>query len=267
MNMNQFTRELNKLTPCKDQETLDRMEYLIGTLLESVQEKFQPRHVARLRKVLRYSAHVHKNEYREDRMTPYFLHPLEVAVLLIEEGLVDFEMLCAAILHDAVETMMKTVEQEATKEAKLEKLQETLEDLSKHFGAMIKDIVDALTKRPGEGKDGNTDGYYVRQLTISRPDNRPTMWQLAVACRMIPVKFQDRTHNVKTLGCMPEHKRQLKIAETLEWFPKLRQSLIYVIEEMEKRDMEPRFPEDLPDRLYQKLEKEINQHQKYVPFS
>lgn len=262
MNVKHFTRELNEFTPCRDRKIFGRMEYLIGKLLHATQKRFTPRQVVRMLEALRYSARMHKREYRQDEITPYMLHLLEVANMLIEEDLVDFETLCAAILHDTVEAVM-----EATKEAEFEKQQERLEDISKRFGAMVKDVVDALTKRPSEGKEGNKNGYYIRQLKLSHPDCRPTMWQLAVAWRMVVIKFKDRTHNVRTLDCMPFHKQEKKIAETLEWFPQLRQSLMYVVKEMRKRDMKPLLPENLPDRLSEKLEAEISRHRKSTPLS
>lgn len=55
---------------------------------------------------------------------PYINHPIEVANILVQSGVKDFNVLSAALLHDTVEDTDTTAE-----------------ELDKEFGALIKAIV------------------------------------------------------------------------------------------------------------------------------
>ena len=53
---------------------------------------------------LDFAARAHSEQRRKDeRGTPYINHPIAVARLLVEAGVTDESVLCAALLHDTVE--------------------------------------------------------------------------------------------------------------------------------------------------------------------
>jgi len=61
--------------------------------------------LALLLKALAFAAHKHRDQRRKDAdASPYINHPIALADVLVNEGgVTDFEVLCAALLHDTVE--------------------------------------------------------------------------------------------------------------------------------------------------------------------
>lgn len=56
-----------------------------------------------LMEALLFSAHEHRKTRRKDQITPYINHPLAVVYKLIEHGIRDEQLLCAAAMHDLIE--------------------------------------------------------------------------------------------------------------------------------------------------------------------
>ena len=79
---------------------------------------------------LQLAAYKHRDQRRKDHAaSPYINHPIALADVLVNEGgVTDYEVLCAALLHD-------TVEDTAT----------TPEELAEVFGTRIADIVAEVT--------------------------------------------------------------------------------------------------------------------------
>ena len=76
-------------------------------------------------KAMRFASIKHRDQRRKGKSAaPYINHPIEVADILVQSGVKDYDVLAAALLHD-------TVEDTDTTEKELEK----------EFGAKIKGIV------------------------------------------------------------------------------------------------------------------------------
>ena len=128
---------------------------------------------------------------------PYIIHPMAVAVTLIDWGM-DIDSVIAGILHDTVEDT-----------------DTTLEDIEKHFGKDVAFLVDGVTK-VSQARAGMQD------LTEYLPQTKDNLSKLLIAVgqdvRVVIIKLADRLHNLQTLQHMPRDK-QLKIArESLEVF-------------------------------------------------
>jgi len=69
--------------------------------------------LALLLKALAFAAHKHRDQRRKDaEASPYINHPIALADVLVNEGgVADFEVLCAALLHDTVEDTATTYEE------------------------------------------------------------------------------------------------------------------------------------------------------------
>jgi guanosine-3',5'-bis(diphosphate) 3'-pyrophosphohydrolase len=69
--------------------------------------------LALLLKALAFAAHKHRDQRRKDAdASPYINHPIALADALVNEGgVTDFEVLCAALLHDTVEDTDTTHEE------------------------------------------------------------------------------------------------------------------------------------------------------------
>lgn len=73
---------------------------------------------------LQFASRKHMSQRRKNGDIPYINHPIEVANILAQAGIQDYNVLCAAILHDTVEDTDTSPE-----------------ELEKEFGAKIKGIV------------------------------------------------------------------------------------------------------------------------------
>ena len=69
--------------------------------------------LALLLKALAFAAHKHRDQRRKDAdASPYINHPIALADVLVNEGgVTDYEVLCAALLHDTVEDTATTHEE------------------------------------------------------------------------------------------------------------------------------------------------------------
>ena len=87
---------------------------------------------------LAFSAEKHKNQRRKDaQTTPYINHPIELVNVLVNEGgVVSWDVLCAALLHDVIEDT-----------------QTTEAELLAHFGKKVTAIVKELTDDKSLAKD------------------------------------------------------------------------------------------------------------------
>lgn len=85
---------------------------------------------ALLLRALQFSAEKHRHQRRKDAASsPYINHPIEVADTLATAGAVtDPDILVAAILHDTVEDTLTTTE-----------------ELERHFGPVVRRLVDEVT--------------------------------------------------------------------------------------------------------------------------
>lgn len=127
---------------------------------------------------------------------PYFSHPVEVAYKLTEYRL-DATSIVTALLHDTVEDT-----------------DATLEDIEKHFGTEIKNLVDGVTKLSRlEGKSENMkQAENFRKLLIAMSED----------IRVLLVKLADRLHNMETLKHIPNPEKRQRIArETVDIYASL----------------------------------------------
>ncbi len=152
-------------------------------LLRSMQNKMDNVDKDKIRRAFELAADAHKAQRRKSG-EPYILHPIEVAIICIDEiGLGPTAAVCA-LLHDVVEDT-----------------DYTLDDIRKEFGEKIAQIVDGLTKLDG------SETYE----SVQAENFRKVISTLVIDVRVVLIKMADRLHNMRTIGSMPRHK-QLKIA-------------------------------------------------------
>jgi guanosine-3',5'-bis(diphosphate) 3'-pyrophosphohydrolase len=137
-----------------------------------------------IRKAFNISMEAHK-EMRRKSGEPYIYHPLEVALICVEEiGLGPTSIICA-LLHDVVEDTTLT-----------------LKDIRREFGPKVAKIIDGLTKIAEN----------FEQTQSAQAENfRKMLLTLSEDVRVILIKLADRLHNMRTLGSMARNS-QLKIA-------------------------------------------------------
>ncbi len=126
----------------------------------------------------------HRPQKRKSGL-PYILHPLAVALVVVEEmRQQDAAIVCAALLHDVVEDT-----------------EHTLEEIGDLFGADVAFLVGAVTK-PNKKQVDNF------QHILQSVNND---------IRVLILKLSDRLHNMRTLDSMRPQK-QWKIASETQFF-------------------------------------------------
>lgn len=126
---------------------------------------------------------------------PYYLHPIEVAIIVAKEIGIDDVSVAAALLHDTVEDT-----------------DITLEHIKELFGDTVALIIDGLTKISGvfKTRDAKQAETFMKLLLSMAED-----------LRVVLIKFADRLHNMRTIQHLPRPK-QLNIAtETIELYAPL----------------------------------------------
>lgn len=158
-------------------------------------------------KIIKKAFNVSNDAHREMRRKsgePYIYHPLEVALICVEEIGLGTTSIVSALLHDVVEDT-----------------DWELEDIEREFGSKVAQIIDGLTKISGVFEYGSSQqAENFRKMLLTLSDD----------VRVILIKLADRLNNMRTLDSMPRHK-QLKIAsETMYLYAPLAHRLgLYTI--------------------------------------
>lgn len=277
-----FVKELNSYTPCitekaniKRRDIDKRLYFLIEEIAKVMRKYFSRPQQIKLMQALHYASEKHKGVYRKDEKTPYFFHPLEVAVILINLGIHDFKIIIAAILHDVPEDTTKTGEESIL----------VLKEIGLYFGAGVRNIVclvtvpnDSIGKasyisfmRKGADIFFGENGEHIVEQMVVKPFNlvkKQQYWQAMkkepdfnCRWRVIVLKFADRIHNIMTLAVMPPEKRKYKIEETRQEFPQLYEILKKTMYHLYAKGTLKKIKTlDIPPKLMSRLENEIGKH-------
>lgn len=164
------------------------------SLTEKVQQKYLPEDQAFFEKAYSFAENAHHGQMRLSG-EPFFMHPREVAGILVDLGL-DMSTVVAGLFHDIVEDTVVTIEQ-----------------LGKEFGPEIAQIVDGVTKvgKVDFSSKEEHQAEYLRKMFLA----------MASDIRVILVKLADRLHNMRTLRYQSQEKRIEKAKETLEIYAPL----------------------------------------------
>ncbi len=143
----------------------------------------------------------------------------------------DTETLCAALLHDTVEDTSAS-----------------LDEVRRHFGDSVAQLVDGVTK---------LTGITFQSRDESQAENyRKMMVAMATDIRVILIKLADRLHNMRTLSALSKQKQMEKARETLEIYAPLAHRLgIHAI----KWELEDLAFATLHPRKYDEIKKLVSQ--------
>lgn len=175
--------------PCPEQ---------VDALAAKLAEYLPAEHIARVRAAYVMGARAHDGQVRRSGEA-YITHPVAVAGILAELR-VDWETLCAAILHDTLEDTP---------------LPRT--DIVGAFGEPVAALVDAVTKL-------DKIRFASRQEAAAE-SFRKMMLAMATDLRVILIKLSDRLHNMRTLDAMADDSRRRIARETLEIYAPIAQRL------------------------------------------
>jgi len=172
----------------------DKMDDVIEKYLnleDVVLESHPGADMSRIRAAFEFARNAHGPQLREDG-TEYITHPLASAEIIAEIGL-DEDSLCAALLHDCIEDT-----------------DVTFEDIKKHFGADVAQIVDGVTKLSRVN--------YTSKEEEQMDNLRKMLIAMAQDIRVILIKIADRLHNLRTLEHVSEERQRAKALETMEMY-------------------------------------------------
>ncbi len=130
----------------------------------------------------------------------YLSHVLETAYLTALWKL-DTTSIVAALLHDSVSDGAAT-----------------REDLVRHFGEDVANIVDGVTTISNLRLKGSNQDLFLESL-------RKMILMMARDLRVVFVKLADRTHNIETLSVLPLEKQKKIAKETMEVYAPLAERL------------------------------------------
>ncbi len=147
-----------------------------------------------IEKAYYYAEAAHRGQKRISG-EPYFIHPIEVAMILTEIEM-DTPSICAALLHDVIED---------TDYSYL--------NLEEEFGEEIALLVEGVTKlsRIDFKSREEAQAENLRKMFIA----------MAKDIRVILIKLADRLHNMRTLTYQPEYKQREIAQETMDIFAPL----------------------------------------------
>ncbi len=138
-------------------------------------------------KTVEYASSAHKDQWRKSG-EPYIFHPLNVALIAAETGMVDKVSIDSCLLHDVIE------------DARVGR-----DEIAGMFGEEVAETVEGLTKIK-EHKDESYDKFFSH--TINNP-------------RVAYIKIFDRLHNLRTLAHLAADKRVVIAGESMDIYHKL----------------------------------------------
>lgn len=163
----------------------------LRVLLEEGKKKLPRFNATLVERAFRFCVDAHINDVRATG-EPYYTHPLNVALIVIQEIPLDDVSVMAALLHDVVEDTSYS-----------------LADIEAEFGAEVANIVDGATKISGV--------FASREITEAE-NYRKLLLSLVSDVRVILVKFADRLHNMRTIEGLSPERQQRMARETMELY-------------------------------------------------
>ncbi len=241
----------------------------IENLLESLPESYNLIDREMIQRAYKMAEIAHEGQKRVSG-EPYISHCLAVASILVEMK-VPPEVIVAGLLHDTVEDT-----------------DVTLDRIRVEFGDEIAKLVDGVTKltnlprvsradqhehngeKNGDGDESGVSEEEVLQAQRSRKRDlksetlRKTFLAMGDDIRVVLIKLADRTHNMRTLGYMPEAKRKRIARETMEIFAPLANRLgiwqmKWELEDLAFRYVDPEKYKEIAEQLAEKRESRENQ--------
>ncbi len=162
---------------------------MLENLIAMIEEYNPQCDVGLIIRAYNFSEEAHQGQYRKSGER-YFIHPVEVAKILIKLRL-DSSTIVAALLHDVIEDTDYGYDK-----------------IKMEFGEEIAQLVEGVTKltRMSFESKEEREAENLRKMFVA----------MAKDIRVILIKLADRLHNMRTLKYQSDEKKKEKALETLE---------------------------------------------------
>ena len=145
-------------------------------------------------KAVRYADDKHRQQKRKDG-SPYIIHPLAVAEIVVEMGL-DMDAILGALLHDCIEDT-----------------DASHEEIEKLFGPTVAELVEGVTKL--------TRADFSSREQAQMENLRKMFMAMSKDIRVVLIKIADRLHNIRTMQYQSPEKQIAKCQETMDIYAPL----------------------------------------------
>ncbi|BBJ28183.1 RelA/SpoT family protein [Athalassotoga saccharophila] len=227
-------------------ESEENYKIVISRIIEALKKDHSQQEVELVEKAYEFAKEAHKNQTRASGEL-YISHPVQVAKIVYDMGM-DIPSICTALLHDVAEDTDIPIE-----------------EIEKHFGSEIANMVNGLTKIKTLE---NEDIKFSEIETI-----RKMIFAMAQDMRVVLIKLADRLHNMRTIeGFAEASKRKEKARQTLEVYAPIANRLgIYTIKrELEDLSFKELYPQEyieikkLVDKKLQERSQEIEYYKSQI---
>jgi len=180
-----------------------------------------------LEQAIQYAQEKHKDQKRKDG-SPYIIHPLAVAEVVLEMGL-DMDAVLGAILHDCIEDT-----------------DASFDDIAKKFGRTTAELVEGVTKLT-RANFSSTEEAQMENL-------RKMFMAMSKDIRVVLIKIADRLHNMRTMQYQTPAKQVSKCRETMDIYAPLAhrlgmQKIKWELEDIALRYLDPAGYEHIMSHL------------------
>ena len=201
-------------------QTLNK--YMPGANLETIERAIQ------------YAQDKHKDQKRKDG-SPYIIHPLAVAEVVLEMGL-DLDAVLGAILHDCIEDT-----------------DASFDDIAKKFGRTTAELVEGVTKLT-RADFSSTEEAQMENL-------RKMFMAMSKDIRVVLIKIADRLHNMRTMQYQTPAKQVKKCRETMDIYAPLAhrlgmQKIKWELEDIALRYLDPASYDSIMSHLLAQKEQD-----------
>ena len=180
-----------------------------------------------IQKAIEYADAKHCHQKRKDG-SPYIIHPLAVAEVVVEMGL-DTDAILGALLHDCIEDT-----------------DASHEEIEKLFGASVAELVEGVTKL--------TRANFTSTEEAQMENLRKMFMAMSKDIRVVLIKIADRLHNMRTMQYQTPAKQISKCRETMDIYAPLAhrlgmQKIKWELEDIALQYLEPEHYNNIMEHL------------------
>ena len=206
---------------------METFESHYNSLMDTIRKYVPDMDLTKIEQAIAYADAKHASQKRKDG-SPYIIHPLAVAEIVIEMGL-DTDAVLGALLHDCIEDT-----------------DASFEEIAKKFGTVTAELVEGVTKLTRANFSSSED----QQME----NLRKMFMAMSKDIRVVLIKIADRLHNMRTMQYQNPAKQISKCRETMDIYAPLAhrlgmQKIKWELEDIALRYLDPASYDNIMSHL------------------